>query len=83
MSQLQAALDAVRTTLRLNELDEFLEDWRRMAWLQTGLGPERYRAMIAKAKYLNEHGHPPPGTKTYSADEMREMIRERLAAAQA
>lgn len=74
--QYQAALDAARTTLRLDELEAFLVGWRRVAWLQAD--PERYRAMLARAEYINEHGHPPPGTKTYTAEESRTRVQRRL-----
>lgn len=75
--QFRAALDTAGDTLRLDELNDFLEGWRRTAWMQ--VDPERYRAMIAMADYINRHGQPPPGTKTYTADESRAMARRRLA----
>jgi hypothetical protein len=78
-AQFRAALDSAAQTLRLDELDSFLEGWRRIAWMQSD--SDRYRAMIAKAEYINRHGTVPPGTKTYSEEEMAELIQAKLSAA--
>ena len=74
------ALDAAAQTLRLDELESFLEHWRRMARCQNHNGHDHWRGVLAKADYILEHGHPPPGTVTYSAEQMRHQIAERLAA---
>jgi Family of unknown function (DUF6247) len=78
-AQYNAALETARTALRLDGLDDFLEGWRRMAWLQSD--PDRYRRMMATAAYVGEHGEPPPGTRTCSEEEMMELIQSRLAVA--
>ena len=75
----QAALDAARDNLDLAELDGFLEHWRRTAWSQHHMGHDRWRAMLTKADYILEHGHPPPGTVTYTADQIRQQIADRMA----
>lgn len=77
------ALDTAAQTYSLDELDKCLEHWRRTAAMQADMGPERWRKMLAKADYLNQHRQPPPGTRTYTAEESREMVRARLAAAEA
>jgi hypothetical protein len=77
------ALEVARDTLRLDELDRFLTRWRRVAWLQTGMGPQRWRTMLTTAAHINSTGQVPPGTVTYSADEVREQIHRRLAEAAA
>lgn len=73
-----AALDAARTG-SLDELEAFLEHWRRYTWSQHDMGPERWRKMLDTAAYITEHGHPPPGTVTYTAEESLERARQRLA----
>lgn len=78
-TQYRAALDAAATTLRLDGLKDFLEGWRRTAWVQTSLSPERYQAMLAKADYINHTGTLPPGTVTCSEEDMMELIQTRLA----
>jgi hypothetical protein len=37
-------------TLDLAEVHQALEDWRRVAWLTSELGPEGYRRMLATAE---------------------------------
>ena len=75
------ALDEAARTLSLDTLEAFLVHWRRYTWSQHDMGPERWRAMLAKADYINRTGQVPPGTVTYSEEEMAELIRARLAAA--
>ena len=73
------ALEAAAETLRLDELESFLEHWRRIARSATHNGHDHWRGVLAKANYILEHGHPPPGPVTYSAEEMRRRIAERLS----
>ena len=42
---------------------------------------DSYRAVLAKADHISRTGQVPPGTETYSADEIRELIQARLAQA--
>ena len=77
--QYQAAIATAADTLDLTELDKFLEHWRRVAWSQHHMGHDQWRAMLAKAEYINRTGHVPPGTVTYSAEEIRGLIQARLA----
>lgn len=77
--QYRAALASAAETLRLDELESFLKHWRRLARCQNHSGHDHWRGVLAKANYILEHGHPPPGTVTYSAEEMRQRIAERLA----
>ncbi|MGH3931973.1 MAG: DUF6247 family protein [Pseudonocardiaceae bacterium] len=78
-ASLQRATDAVVETLSLDPVWEFLEHWRRIARVVNHNGHDHWRGVMARADYINQHGHPPPGTKTYSADESRAMVQRRLA----
>lgn len=77
--QFQKALQAVAETLRLDELDRFLEHWRRIAWSVTAHGHDSWRVLLAKAEHTLRTGELPPGT--VSADEVRERLRVRQAQA--
>lgn len=77
--QYRAALTAAADTLRLDKLEAFLAHWRRTAWSQTDMGPERWRAMLARAEHVRRTGEEPPGT--VGANEVRELIQARLAQA--
>lgn len=79
--QYRAAIDNARDTLSLDALHGFLEGWRRVAWVQTDLGMERYEAMMAQAEHLQRTGKPLPGTVVHSEEEMMGLIQSRLAAA--
>ncbi|MGH4025590.1 MAG: DUF6247 family protein [Pseudonocardiaceae bacterium] len=76
-----AALHEAGETYRLDKLERVLECWRRIAWMTTAKGPEAHRRMLAQAEHLQRTGNPLPGTATYSADEIRGLIRTRLAQA--
>jgi hypothetical protein len=77
--QYRQALDAAAETLTLDALEKFLAHWRRIAWSQTDMGHEKWRAMLARAEETLRTGESPPGT--VSADEMRQRLRARLARA--
>lgn len=49
-------------TLDLTEVAALLDSWRRIAWLTTANGPERYRAMLAQADHALRTGERPPGS---------------------
>lgn len=76
--QYRAALHTAAETLTLDELESFLEHWRRVAWSQHDMGHERWRAMLAKADYITRTGQVPPGTVTYSEEEIQELLRAKL-----
>ncbi|MGH3939366.1 MAG: DUF6247 family protein [Pseudonocardiaceae bacterium] len=73
------ALDDAAVTLTLGKLEAFLVHWRRVAWSQDNMGHERWRAMLAKAEYITHTGQVPPGTVTYSEEEMADLIQAKLA----
>lgn len=70
-------LHVAAETLRLDELEEFLVHWRRIAWAHTAHGHDSWRVLLAKADRVLDTGELPPGT--VSADEIRELLRERRA----
>ena len=59
-----AALTAARRTLRLDQLRQVLQVWRRAALL-TERDPERYRAMVAAAADIQEAGQPRTGSVSW------------------
>jgi hypothetical protein len=71
------ALDAAAETLTLDALEKFLAHWRRIAWSQTDMGHEKWRAMLARTEETLHSGESSPGT--VSADKMRQRLRARLA----
>lgn len=73
----QRALDVARTTLRLDELEKFLELWRRVAWSTNANGHDRWRAVLAEAQRRLAGGPPPPGM--VPMEEMEARIQARLA----
>lgn len=73
----QRALDVARTTLRLDELEKFLELWRRVAWSANANGHDRWRAVLAEAQRRLAGGPPPPGM--VPMEEMEARIQARLA----
>jgi predicted anti-sigma-YlaC factor YlaD len=77
--QYRQALDAAAETLTLDALEKFLAHWRRIAWSQTDMGHEKWRAMLARAEETLRTGESPPGA--VSADVMRQRLRARLARA--
>lgn len=72
----QRALDEARTTLRLDELEKFLELWRRVAWSATAHGHDRWRAVLAQAQRRLAGG--PPPAATVPMEEMEARIQARL-----
>ncbi len=73
------ALEAAAQTLHLDELEAFLDHWRRIDRAVAGEGTEAWRALLAKADRLLTTGQLPVGT--VSADEIREKLRVRQAQA--
>ena len=71
-----AALEAAKTG-NLDELEAFLEHWRRYTWSQHDMGPERWHAMLDRARRI-QAGERFPGA--VSGEEMKRQIAERLAA---
>lgn len=82
-ASLRRALDSVASTLTLDPLNDFLAHWRRLAWSQTAEGHDAWRAMLARAEYIKQHGKrpPEPGETDFTEQDMMELIRSRLAAA--
>jgi hypothetical protein len=60
-----AALTAARQTLRLDQLRQVLQVWRRVALL-TERDPEAYRAMVAAAADIQEAGQPRAGSVSWA-----------------
>jgi hypothetical protein len=52
--------------LDLTEVLEILEAWRRVAWVTTATGPDRYRAIMQAAERRLRTGERPPGAMTWS-----------------
>jgi hypothetical protein len=59
------ALDAARSSLRLDELNETLETWRRIAWM-TQADPAAHRRMLAQVEHALRTGETPPGTAPWT-----------------
>lgn len=74
----RAALHTAAETLKLDELEAFLEHWRRIAWSQHDMGHDKWRAMLAEADRRLAGGAPPPGM--VSMEEMEARLQARLAA---
>lgn len=71
--QYRQALDAAAETFTLDALERFPVHWRRIAWSQTDMGHQKWRAMLARAEETLRTGESPPGA--VSADEMRLRLR--------
>ena len=52
--------------LDLTEVLEILEAWRRVAWVTTATGPDRYRAIMQAAERRLRTGERPPGAISWS-----------------
>jgi hypothetical protein len=61
----EAALTAARETLRLDQLREVLQVWRRIAML-TEESPQRHRQMLANAAQVARNGSPRPGSVSWT-----------------
>ncbi|MDQ3887111.1 MAG: DUF6247 family protein [Actinomycetota bacterium] len=74
--QFQAALDAAAQTRRLDKLEAFLEQWRRIARSANHRGHDHWREVLARADYTLRTGEVPPGAA--SEEEMAALIAARL-----
>lgn len=55
------ALDAARSSFLLDELNDTLEAWRRIAWM-TQADPAAHRRMLAQVEHTLRTGEKPHGT---------------------
>lgn len=78
-AHLRRTMDTVIDTLSLAPVDDFLTHWRLNARLVNHHGHDHWRGVLATADYINQHGHPPPGTVTHTAAESRALVERRLA----
>lgn len=60
--QWRATMAEATESLDLTEVTALLDSWRRIAWLTTANGPERYRSMLAQADHALRTGERPPGS---------------------
>ena len=74
--QFQAALDAAARTRRLDKLEAFLEQWRRIARSANHRGHDHWREVLARADRTLRTGEVPPGAA--SEEEMADLIAARL-----
>lgn len=74
--QWQRVMATATQTLDLTGVHRTLESWRRVAWLTTANGPEKYRQMLARAEHTLRTGELPPDS--VPLDEIKAMIAERL-----
>jgi hypothetical protein len=74
--QFQAALDAAAQTRRLDKLEAFLEQWRRIARSANHRGHDHWREVLARADHTLRTGEVPPGAA--SEEEMADLIAARL-----
>ncbi|MCA1707050.1 MAG: DUF6247 family protein [Actinobacteria bacterium] len=75
-AQFRATLASAAETFSLDELEGFLEHWRRVAWSQHDMGHDAYRAMLARAEHTLRTGETPPGT--VPKEKIEELIGARL-----
>jgi Family of unknown function (DUF6247) len=73
--QYRAALNAAAETLRLDELEKFLAQWRRIAWSANAKGHDTWRALLAEA----ERRRATASREGVSMEEMEQRIAARLA----
>lgn len=59
------ALDTARNSLLLDELNETLAAWRRIAWM-TQADPAAHRRMLAQVEHTLRTGEKPPGTVSWT-----------------
>jgi hypothetical protein len=76
--QWRAAMAAATESLDLAEVQRFLETWRRVARLTTGLGHDGYRRMLAEAEHRLRTGEMPGNPVPVEAVRLR--LAERIAA---
>jgi Family of unknown function (DUF6247) len=74
--QFQAALDAAARTRRLDKLEAFLEQRRRLARSANHRGHDHWREVLAQADHTLRTGDVPPGAA--SEEEMADLIAARL-----
>lgn len=74
--QWQTVMATATKTLDLTGVHRTVESWRRVAWLTTANGPEKYRQMLARAERTLRTGELPPDS--VPLDEIKAMIAERL-----
>jgi hypothetical protein len=74
--QFQAALDAAAQTRRLDKLEAFLEQWRRIARSANHRGHNHWRQVLARADHTLRTGDVPPGAA--SEEQMAELIAAQL-----
>lgn len=60
--QWQDVMARATRDLDLTEVHATLDDWRRVAWVTTTTGPERYRTVLADAAQRLRTGARHPGT---------------------
>lgn len=71
------ALAVAARDLTLERLTDFLESWRRVAWVAADKGEHAYRAMLADAAHRLATGTEPAGG--YTEEQMRADLEARLA----
>jgi hypothetical protein len=74
--QWQRVMATATQTLDLTGVHRTLESWRRVAWLTTANGAEKYRQILARAEHTLRTGELPPDS--VPLDEIKAMIAERL-----
>jgi Family of unknown function (DUF6247) len=74
--QFQAALDTAAHTRRLDKLEAFLEQWRRIARSANHRGHNHWRQVLARADHTLHTGDVPTGAA--SEEQMAELIAARL-----